>query len=300
MNSEAQPRREDKDRADRGRLERASDSTSPYIAAAHEALQNVLDGDKGGFLLLETRMRGFPVHNPLVPKAGRPILASKEQHAEVLTRIWGTSEDNDILSANALQHACIFCIPQIMAAAHHMQPSRYRGDGDFHSHTMGTAMGMAECLLQLPQDSTTSLNPAVDIVNHHLPHADGEKWLHMPASGKGGARIPHTAMGYALYEMMRAGEHLARARGTDVTSADELAHFAHFREILQRTGFHCPDAREDMERVAAVARHHRKVHTSTYRYFLPRQKDPLTAEAYLAFLRPCSRAVFAEAMEGAA
>jgi len=142
-------------------------------------------------------------------------------------------------------------------------------------------------------------NGARQVINGwHLPDKDNKKWLPLLRGAKSPG-IPHIAMGYSLYEMLRAAEYLARKEGINVSASDKKINFKYFGQILQRAGYHFPNARKSMEDLAeevdALSKYDSKVAELTDRTFrLSRNDHPakVTLETYEGFLRPNSRKVF--------
>jgi len=219
-------------------------------------LKVVAEKQGRNFKDLERRMREFPVQDP------EPCLDHDEfllelgkEHFDVLQKIWGNNEQNNILTANALQHTSLFLVPEVIRSAHAIKPNRYRNDNWFPietgrvAHSIGKAVGIYN-----PKFTGYKIKPLPDNTRHliymwHLSGKDKRKWN--PALwGATGQGIPHVAMGYSIYEMLRAAELLTEGEGVELSDREREINFTYFGQILQRAGFHFPNSRATMEETA--------------------------------------------------
>lgn len=267
---------------------------------------------------LERSMREFPSQDPSRYSGHDKHLEKLgNENLHILQKIWGTNERNWILSSNTLQHLAVFIIPEIVEAAHAMAPNRYRNDTHIPIETGRTADSIAQAVGIVPykDNQRSGVIPWYtrnQLNTWHLPGKDKRNWNPRLYNEKSPG-IPHVAMGYSLYEMLRASEYLAEKDGNTLSKEDRELNFKYFSQILQRAGYHFPDSRAQMEEMARgmdkLARYTPMVAELTDRLFRTSQKknhgaydlqlennlkadQPATLETIQDFLRPNSKEVF--------
>lgn len=209
-----------------------------------------------------------------------------------------------------------FAIPPVVAAAKNRQPDRYEKDHiDANFASVFNAIGITTQADHYPSGSyTREYGDDAEIQFEHdaanlglaLSGAHHERISRIEPN-KVKPRIPDIAIGYQIYEIMRAAEFLYNnVYGSTTLNGHELRiHYLFFREIIRSGQYSFPNKREEMERVA------QQVDTSVHDFWnnTHRFDQALTVVAryhrfwgtsdtdlLMKFLRPNTREVFAAAI----